>query len=193
MVGGIFIHVGNLAKQYSWAFVGLPVAEVIAASITVVIGSTLNYFLDNRINNAQILFPGVGCFLIAVFLGTAVHFSNSADNKAKLHQISEGYKDGAGTVKEFKEPALNNGDMENGNVDVNKPKAGSADFLIELENKRSIKVGGSTTLNIVAYHIILQFGSTDINHLFAYASVVTHTSICSPFDISETLLILIIF
>ncbi|XP_043706369.1 ureide permease 2-like [Telopea speciosissima] len=146
MVGGIFLSIGNLSKQYSWAFVGLPVTEVIAASITVVIGTTLNYFLDNRINNAAILFPGVGCFLIAVFLGSAVHFSNSTDNKAKLHKISDGYKDGTGTDKEFKEPALNNGDMENGNVGVNKPKAGTADYLIELENKRSIKVIGKSIL-----------------------------------------------
>lgn len=55
----------------------------------------MNYFLDDKINKAEILFPGVGCFLIAVFLGSAVHSSNNADNKAKLNNFSSEYKDEA--------------------------------------------------------------------------------------------------
>lgn len=47
-------------------------------------GTTLNYFLDDKINRAEVLFPGVGCFLIAVCLASAVHSSNAADNKTKL-------------------------------------------------------------------------------------------------------------
>lgn len=47
----------------------------------------MNYFLDDRINKAEILFPGVGCFLIAVFLGSAVHKSNDADNSVKLKNL----------------------------------------------------------------------------------------------------------
>ena len=47
-------------------------------------GTTLNYFLDNRINRAEILFPGGACFLVAVILGSAVHASNAADNEEKL-------------------------------------------------------------------------------------------------------------
>lgn len=52
--------------------------------VLIVSGSTLNYFLDDKINKAQILFPGVGCFLIAVCLGSGVHASNAADNQEKL-------------------------------------------------------------------------------------------------------------
>lgn len=48
----------------------------------------MNYFLDNKINKAEILFPGVGCFLVAVCLGSAVHASNAADNKEKLKRLS---------------------------------------------------------------------------------------------------------
>jgi hypothetical protein len=48
-------------------------------------GTTLNYFLDNRINKAEILFAGVACFLVAVILGSAVHASNAADNEEKLN------------------------------------------------------------------------------------------------------------
>lgn len=44
----------------------------------------MNYFLDGRINRAEILFPGVACFLVAVFLGAAVHSSNAKDNERKL-------------------------------------------------------------------------------------------------------------
>lgn len=58
------------------------------------IGTTLNYFLDDKINKAEILFPGVGCFLIAVFLGAAVHSSNAADVKAKLESLPSEYKAG---------------------------------------------------------------------------------------------------
>lgn len=50
-------------------------------------GTTLNYFLDDKINRAEILFPGVGCFLIAVCFGSAVHASNAADNKIKLNNL----------------------------------------------------------------------------------------------------------
>lgn len=56
----------------------------------------MNYFLDDRINRAEILFPGVACFLIAVCLGSAVHSSNSADNRKKLagssnYKVNQGY------------------------------------------------------------------------------------------------------
>ena len=47
-------------------------------------GTTMNYFLDGRINRAEILFPGVACFLVAVFLGAAVHSSNAKDDEQKL-------------------------------------------------------------------------------------------------------------
>ncbi|KAL9260490.1 Ureide permease 2-like protein, partial [Drosera capensis] len=126
MAGGVFLCVGNLAIQYAWAFVGLSVAEVTAASITVVIGTTLNYFLDDEINKAQILFPGVACFLVAVLLGAAVHESNSADNKTKLESAAVDKERGDGTGIKVE------GDF------------GTADFLIDLEHRRSIKVFGKS-------------------------------------------------
>ncbi|KAL3379725.1 hypothetical protein AABB24_000437 [Solanum stoloniferum] len=94
MAGGVVLSIGNLTTQYAWAFVGLSVTEVVSSSITVVIGTTLNYYLDDKINKAEILFPGVACFLIAVCLGSAVHASNAADNKAKLDSYSNESKDG---------------------------------------------------------------------------------------------------
>lgn len=90
MAGGVGLSIGNLATQYALAFVGLSVTEVTTASITVVVGTTVNYFLDNRLNRADILFSGVGCFLVAVCLGSAVHSSNSSDIEAKLGKVSGG-------------------------------------------------------------------------------------------------------
>lgn len=149
MGGGIVLSLGNLATQYAWAFVGLSVTEVITSSITVVIGTTMNYFLDDRINKAEILFPGVACFLIAVCLGSAVHSSNSADNKTKLNSLSNDYTDGTELKDSYdasKETIAKKEDLENGTTGTKeKAKFGTADFLIELENKRAIKVLGKGT------------------------------------------------
>ncbi|CAI8588075.1 unnamed protein product [Vicia faba] len=130
MAGGVVLSIGNLSSQYVWAFVGLSVAGVITSSIIVVIGTILNYFLDDKINKAKILFPGVGCFFVAVCLGFIVHSSNIADNQAKL-------KDFASEVSSK--------DVENGSDPSNKIKAGTAIFLLELEKRRSIKASGKST------------------------------------------------
>ncbi|KAI9111782.1 hypothetical protein K1719_017472 [Acacia pycnantha] len=152
MAGGVVLCIGNLSTQYAWALVGLSVTEVISASITVIIGTTLNYFLDDRINRAQILFPGVGCFFLAVCLGSAVHSSNIVDDEAKLNYLSDDYKDGAKLIniscgKEINgESVANSKDLESGEVgSVDLAKAGTAAFLVELENKRAIKVFGKST------------------------------------------------
>ncbi|XP_015965729.1 ureide permease 1 isoform X1 [Arachis duranensis] len=147
MAGGVVLSVGNLSTQYAWAFVGLSVVEVITSSLTVVIGTTLNYFLDDKINRAEILFPGVGCFLIAVCLGSAVHSSNTADNKTKLDSFSSHYKDAplGHSLPTVKETRVDLKDSENGTIPANKAKAGTAAFLIELEERRSIKVFGKST------------------------------------------------
>ncbi|KAJ1389851.1 Ureide permease [Sesbania bispinosa] len=145
MGGGVVLSLGNLSSQYAFAFVGLSVTEVITASITVVIGTTLNYFLDDKINKAEILFPGVGCFLIAVCLGSAVHSSNTADNEAKLNDFSSDYKDG--TLNTLKEGySVKSNDLESGSDSVDEFKAGTAVFLVELEKRRAIKVFGKSTL-----------------------------------------------
>lgn len=130
MAGGVVLSIGNLSTQYAWALVGLSVVEVVSSSITVVIGTTLNYFLDDKINKADILFPGVACFLVAVILGSFVHSSNASDNKKKLSHLSNGFKD----------LADNKGDPEKGKETKVEAQFGTAEFLVELENTRSIKV-----------------------------------------------------
>lgn len=147
IAGGVVLTLGNLSTQYAWAFVGLSVTEVITASITVVIGTTLNYYLDDKINKAEILFPGVGCFLIAVCLGSAVHASNAADNKEKLAYFSNDSKNGVGKkgVTDSKQINTNTVDMNELENGEEKAKAGTALFLIEVENKRAMKVFGKST------------------------------------------------
>ncbi|CAM0949811.1 unnamed protein product [Alopecurus aequalis] len=147
MAGGAVLSVGNLCTQYAWAYVGLSVTEVICASMVVLIGTTVNYFLDNRINRADNLFTGVACFLVAVILGTCVHSSNAADNKEKINR-SRNRKNG-GTepsiqLKDRDAPV----DIENG-ASAEYPtraKAGTGEYLEELEKRRSIKLNGSSSL-----------------------------------------------
>ncbi|XP_023884924.2 ureide permease 1 isoform X2 [Quercus suber] len=145
MAGGVVLSIGNLSTQYSLALVGLSVTEVISSSIIVVIGTTMNYFLDDKINRADILFPGVGCFLIAVCLGSFVHASNAADNKEKLKSLST-KAIGFSTDKETLTNDVRESDVENGSGSAEKARAGTAGFLIELENRRSIKVFGKSTI-----------------------------------------------
>lgn len=71
---------------------------MICAILLVMTGTTLNYYLDDKINKAEILFSGVACFLIAVCLGSAVHSSNNADNKTKLDSYSNDCKVGYASI-----------------------------------------------------------------------------------------------
>ncbi|MCD7459537.1 Uroporphyrinogen-III synthase [Datura stramonium] len=151
MAGGVVLSIGNLTTQYAWAFVGLSVTEVVSSSITVVIGTTLNYFLDDKINKAEILFPGVGCFLIAVCLGSAVHASNAADNKSKLDSYSNDSKDGirANNITDSKQAYTKRvgvNDTEKGVASTEKAKFGTALFLIDLEKRRAIKIFGKSAI-----------------------------------------------
>ncbi|KAM3706889.1 hypothetical protein ACJW31_03G185400 [Castanea mollissima] len=120
-----------------------------AGGVVLSIGTTMNYFLDDRINRADILFPGVGCFLIAVCLGSFVHASNAADNKEKLKSLST-EATGFSTDKETPKNNVRESDVENGSGSAEKARAGTAGFLIELENRRSIKVFGRSTITGLA-------------------------------------------
>ncbi|KAK1379470.1 hypothetical protein POM88_026214 [Heracleum sosnowskyi] len=100
----------------------------------------------NRINKAEILFPGVGCFLIAVCLASGVH---AKDNKAKLsalayHEIEESGDLKVPLSKETNAIAVEK-DPENGIGKTVKAKVGTADFVLEIESRRSIKVFGKST------------------------------------------------
>ncbi|KAK1401367.1 hypothetical protein POM88_000972 [Heracleum sosnowskyi] len=83
MAGEAVLSLGNLSTQYA-----------LAIGICWLTRTTLKYFLDDKINSAEILFPGVGCFLVVVSFASGVHASNATDNEAKLktlanHKIEE--------------------------------------------------------------------------------------------------------
>lgn len=149
MAGGAVLSLGNLSTQYALAFVGLSVTNVMTASITVVIGTTFNYFLDDKINSAEILFPGVGCFLIAVCFASGVHASNATDSEAKLktlanHKIEE-IGDLQVPLSKETSPISIGRDIENVFGTTENAKFGTSEFLLELENRRAIKVFGKST------------------------------------------------
>ncbi|CAL4906475.1 unnamed protein product [Urochloa decumbens] len=142
MAGGLALSLGNLVSQYAWAFAGLSVTNIICSRMTVVVGTTINYLLDGRINRAEVLFPGVACFLIAVFHGAAVHSSNAKDDEQKLSmksadiELSSYVSDEAKLLPDLEEPK--DGDEEDYSVS-SEAKQGTAEFIIQVEGRRSIK------------------------------------------------------
>ncbi|KAF8661084.1 hypothetical protein HU200_057186 [Digitaria exilis] len=143
MAGGVALGLGNLIAQYAWAFAGLSVTMVMCSCMTVVVGTTTNYFLDGRINRAEILFPGVACFLIAVFLAAAVHSSNAKDNEEKLRMSGNLHMDSvkklfSGVV--LLDPEIAKDRDTSAHNPIHQAKPGTAAFIIQLEQKRSIKV-----------------------------------------------------
>ncbi|CAM6034554.1 unnamed protein product [Sphagnum compactum] len=144
LAGGLVLGVGNLLTQYAWPFVGLSIVEVISSSITVVAGTTMNYFLDDRINRAQILFPGVGCFLIAVFLGAALHTSYSRDNLSKLQAHSR-WKTCTESVAQEENGIDKNAKVQPLQANGLGVKAGTGQYLQQLEDQRAMKISGAKT------------------------------------------------
>lgn len=61
VAGGVLLFAGNLGTQYALAFTGLSITEVVASSLTVVGGTTINYFrtalLDLTPSSAAMCLP----------------------------------------------------------------------------------------------------------------------------------------
>ncbi|CAN6342997.1 unnamed protein product [Urochloa humidicola] len=117
--------------------------------MTVVVGTTINYFLDGHINRDDVLFPGVACFLIAVFLGAAVHSSNAKDDEQKLSMKNAGIElssDASDEAKLLPDPEEPKDGEEDSYSASNKPKPGTAEYIIQVEGRRSIKAFGSHRL-----------------------------------------------
>ncbi|KAL6662234.1 hypothetical protein ACP70R_000093 [Stipagrostis hirtigluma subsp. patula] len=149
MAGGLALSLGNMICQYAFAFVGVSLAQMIVCSMIVVLGTTVNYFLDARINRAEILFPGVACFVIAFCFGAAVHYSNVKDKQDKL-RIFGGNFSSNGRNREIEisggiadEAASRNG-YDNDHHASNQAKPGTAEYILQVEKRRSIKVSGSS-------------------------------------------------
>eukprot|EP00246_Nothoceros_aenigmaticus_P002091 TRINITY_DN1284_c0_g1_i4.p1 TRINITY_DN1284_c0_g1~~TRINITY_DN1284_c0_g1_i4.p1 ORF type:complete len:308 (+),score=42.73 TRINITY_DN1284_c0_g1_i4:20-943(+) len=133
------------------------------------IGTTVNYFLDKGMNRAEVLFPGVGCFVIAVCLGSFCHASNAADIQAKLSNDASntsGYRFvGADSKADTQRCGIqSSNDTDQGSpadplvskhhvaeigtdelaeIGASRLVVGSAEFLKFIEESRAIKVKGS--------------------------------------------------
>ncbi|XP_039806621.1 ureide permease 1-like [Panicum virgatum] len=139
MAGGLALSLGNMICQYAWAFVGLSLVNIIVCCMIVVLGTTVNYFLDGRINRAEFLSPGVACFMVAVVLSSILHSSNAQDKKEKLSSLGVDF-----TMRFFLSEEQKKGYCDE-NTASNLAKPGTAEFLAEIEKRRSIKAAGTST------------------------------------------------
>lgn len=77
-VGGILLSIGNLSLQWATAVYGAPLTTVVAiqASLTVTIGTTVNYFLQpEKTARVKWLWMGVLAFLLAMMAATGAHLA----------------------------------------------------------------------------------------------------------------------
>lgn len=79
MIGGMLLSFGNLAMQWAVVVFGAPLTTVLAiqASLTVVLGTSLNFFLEpSKTARPDLLFVGVVAFLVAICLATCaqIHY-----------------------------------------------------------------------------------------------------------------------
>ncbi|XP_024534406.1 ureide permease 1 isoform X1 [Selaginella moellendorffii] len=142
MAGGIALCLGNICMQYSLVFVGISITEVISASLAVIFGTTANYYLDNCLNSARVLFPGVGCFVIAVLLGSFCHASNANDRTARL---------GPSNPRCEAEQDLHTNLLKSSLVDLIATETSSS--FMDLEEQRAVKVRDSS----VMFGLVLAF------------------------------------
>ncbi|KAJ4825304.1 hypothetical protein Tsubulata_034985 [Turnera subulata] len=187
MAGGVALSLGNLSTQYAWAFVGLSLATVIFSSISFVIGTTLNYFLDDKINNAKILFPGAACFLIAAFLVNTIvavpwkrfyfvfiGLGNLQQHRnilpcafcpqSTLMALIALLKLNFGRISDTatcKEAIGDSGKKDVGDESsISEVKFGAADFLVELENRRANNGWGFSFLMVSGKSTMIGLGIT---------------------------------
>jgi hypothetical protein len=78
--GGFLLMLGNLSMQRA-LIMGVPLSIVLPmqGSLTVVLGTTINYFLQPHASQPQILAAGVGAFLLAIFVSAAAHIVHERD------------------------------------------------------------------------------------------------------------------
>ena len=81
-IGLWLLHVlSPIFTHLAWFMLGLFSRSL---EVNMLCLSLVHSLQDDRINRAEVLFPGVACFLIAAILGLFVHASNTDDVNAKL-------------------------------------------------------------------------------------------------------------
>ena len=82
--GGSLLSLGNISTQWSTTIYASPLTTVLAlqASLTVVLGTTINYFLEpSKTARPDRLASGVAFFMVAIGLSVASHTMYSYDKK----------------------------------------------------------------------------------------------------------------
>ena len=79
--GGVLLMLGNLSMQRAF-IMGVPLAIVLPlqGSLTVVLGTSLNYGLQPERSHPRVLASGVGGFLAAILLSAAAHAAYERDD-----------------------------------------------------------------------------------------------------------------
>lgn len=91
MASGVCIFFGNMGLMYSLCLSGVTIAVPLFSSFIVIVGTTLNYFLDRGLNKATLLFPGVACFFLAFCAGAATHILNEMHVTQQKYRIDRSY------------------------------------------------------------------------------------------------------
>ncbi|KAL2499874.1 Ureide permease 2 [Abeliophyllum distichum] len=132
MAGGVFLSLGNLATQYAFALVGLSVTDVITSSVAVVLGPK---FCSLEWHASSLQFASVPLFITTMQLIMQRMPNNDKAEAGESDKPS--YRETVSYQDDTK-------DSENGNYRVDKARVGSANYLIELEETRAIKVFGKS-------------------------------------------------
>lgn len=101
-VGGSLLSLGNISTQWATTVFGAPLTTVLAlqASLTVVVGTTINYHLEpSKTARPDLLAGGVGLFLLAIGLSVVAQNMYANDNSTRGDGYGESEEqDGASSI-----------------------------------------------------------------------------------------------
>lgn len=95
MLGGALLSIGNLSFQWATAVFGAPLTTVLSlqASITVVLGTSINYWIDPSFTSRPgMLFGGVVVFLVAICFAALAQIKYAQERDAENPPTEEGYQ-----------------------------------------------------------------------------------------------------
>ncbi|KAJ4831765.1 hypothetical protein Tsubulata_037712, partial [Turnera subulata] len=134
MAGGVVLSLGNLSTQYAWAFVGFSLATEISFFFFYKYRDFFQYICRYRYNfellpvMTRLMMPRFFSLVLPAFslLCFLVRISDTATCKEAIGDAGR----------------KNVGDESS----ISEVKFGTADFLVQLENRRAIKVSGKSTM-----------------------------------------------
>lgn len=95
MLGGALLSIGNLSFQWATAVFGAPLTTVLSlqASLTVVLGTSINYWIDPSFTSRpDMLFGGVVVFLVAICFAALAQMKYARERDAEIRRAGEEYQ-----------------------------------------------------------------------------------------------------